>query len=108
MTTTSLAPATELAHPIGRSGARGYVLVVLAAVALLNTLDQSILSVTSPAIQADFGLADSQIGFLSGAFVVVYGLAALPAGYWVDRLSRRSIVAIGVALWSICTLLTGF
>jgi MFS transporter, Spinster family, sphingosine-1-phosphate transporter len=106
--TTSITPASEGAHAFGWSQARRYVLVVLAGVALLNTLDQSILSVTSPAIQADFGLADSQIGVLSGAFVVVYGLAALPAGYWVDRFSRRSIVALGVGLWSVCTLFTGF
>lgn len=108
MLTTSITPASTVAHTAGWSEARRYVLVVLTGVALLNTLDQSILGVTSPAIQAEFGLADSQIGFLSGAFVVVYGLAALPAGYWVDRLSRRSIVAIGVGLWSVCTLFTGF
>ena len=87
---------------------RYYALGVLALIALLNTLDQSILSVTSPAIQGELGLADVQIGLLSGAFVLVYGLAALPAGFGVDRFSRRAIVGVGVGLWSLCTLLTGF
>ena len=107
-TLTAIQPTSALAQPVGSARHRMYVLVVLALGALLNTMDQSILSVTSPAIQAEFRLADSQIGFLSGAFVLIYGLAALPAGYWVDRVSRRAIVGVGVALWSLCTLLTGF
>jgi hypothetical protein len=64
--------------------------------------------VASPAIQADFGLADSQIGFLSGAFVVVYGLAA-------PRPAIGSIASAGEALLrsasdcgSLCTVFTGF
>lgn len=89
------------------SRVRFYVLALLALVALLNTMDQSILSVTSPAIQAAFALSDTQIGLLSAAFVIVYGLAALPAGYWVDRVRRGAIVGAGLALWSACTLLTG-
>lgn len=88
-------------------GYRYYVLGVLALIALLNTMDQSILSVASPTIQTVFNLSDGQIGFLASAFVVVYGLATLPAGYWVDRRSRRVIIGLGVALWSLFTLLTG-
>lgn len=96
---------TARARPIPR--VRFYVLALLALVALLNTLDQSILSVTSPAIQAAFGLSDTQIGLLSAAFVIVYGLTAIPAGYWVDRARRGAIAGAGLALWSACTLLTG-
>ena len=86
---------------------RYYALTVLALIALLNTLDQSMLSVTAPAIQATFALTDAQIGLLSSAFIIVYGLAALPLGYAVDRLARGRVIAIGVAAWSACTLLTG-
>ena len=86
---------------------RSAILAVLALIALLNTIDQAILGVSLPAIQAAFRLADSQVGLLSGAFVVVYGLAALPTGAWADRRSRRALIALGVALWSLCTLLTG-
>lgn len=89
------------------SRVRFYVLALLALVALLNTMDQSILSVTSPAIQAAFALSDTQIGLLSAAFVIVYGLTAMPAGYFVDRARRGAIAGSGLALWSVCTLLTG-
>ena len=108
MADTTVGISAVLARAATRSRYRYVVLAVLALIGLLNTMDQSILSVTSPAIQGEFRLSDGQIGFLSGAFVIVYGLAALPAGYWVDRLSRRRIAALGVALWSLFTLLTGF
>lgn len=86
---------------------RSWILGILALIALLNTMDQAILGVTLPAIQTAFRLADSQVGLLSGAFVIVYGLAVLPAGAWVDRRSRHALIALGVALWSACTLMTG-
>jgi MFS family permease len=86
MAATSMQAAIATARRPGRrSPYRLYVVGVLALRALLNRMDQSILSVTSPAIQAEFQLTDAQIGFLSSAFVLVYGLAALPAGYRVDR-----------------------
>ncbi|MDE3193475.1 MAG: MFS transporter [Chloroflexota bacterium] len=86
---------------------RYYALGLLAFIALLNTIDQSILSVTSPAIQAELRLTDTQVGLLSAAFVVVFGIAALPLGYAVDRFARRTVLGLGVAAWSVCTLFTG-
>jgi MFS family permease len=37
------------------------------------------------------------------AFTAFYSLMALPLGYLADRLSRRSLIGIGVLLWSIAT-----
>lgn len=37
----------------------------------------------------------------------MYRLVALPAGTWVERRSQRTLIAFGIALWSLCTLLTG-
>lgn len=105
MATTLVKPSA----PRSRTGGAYpyYVVLVLAMVALLNTTDQSILSVASPAIQSDFRLSDSQVGLLFSAFVVVYGLAALPLGHWSDRTRRTAVIGAAVAVWSTCTLLTG-
>ena len=35
-------------------------------------------------------------------------MAALPFGYWADRGVRRTVVGVGVAIWSLATLFTGF
>ena len=69
-------------------GGRLYALVILALIALLNTADQAVLLVNLPAIQVDFSLSDTEVGLVSAAFVAVYALAVLPAGYLGDRGER--------------------
>jgi MFS family permease len=84
-----------------------YVLVVLAGISFLNALDQSVLSAVAANIQAEFSLSDAQIGTLVSAFVIALALAAMPLGYWADRGTRRTIMGLGVAVWSVATLATG-
>lgn len=86
---------------------RYYALGVLALVAMLSTADQAVLIVTLPSIQAEFHLADSQVGLVNGAFVAVFGVIVVAAGYLADRVSRRAIIAVGTFVWSIATLFTG-
>lgn len=68
METTPVKTATARVG-VEQAGYRYCVLGVLAGIALLNTIDQSIVSVASPAIQTAFRLSDGQIGFLASAFV---------------------------------------
>ena len=86
---------------------RYYALGVLALVAMLSTADQAILIVTLPSIQAEFHLADAQVGLINSAFVIVFGLTVVAAGYLADRVSRRVIIGVGTFLWSLATLFTG-
>lgn len=71
-------------------------------------IDRVILSLLVRPISEDLGLTDMQFALVGGvAFSVFYVGAGLPIGYLVDRMSRRTIVAGGVALWSLCTLASG-
>jgi MFS family permease len=74
----------------------------------LNYMDRYVAAVAAPLIQKEFGLSNTEVGLLASAFLLVYALAALPFGYWADRGVRRTVVGIGVAIWSIATLFTGF
>jgi MFS family permease len=74
----------------------------------LNYMDRWVAAAASPLIQKDFGLTDAQVGLLGSAFLIVYAVAALPFGYWADRGVRRTVVGVGVAIWSVATLFTGF
>ena len=74
----------------------------------LNYMDRWVAAAASPMIQTEFHLSDAQIGLLGSAFLLVYAAAALPFGYWADRGVRRTVVAVGVAIWSVATLFTGF
>jgi MFS transporter, Spinster family, sphingosine-1-phosphate transporter len=75
---------------------------------LLNYLDRYIAASVAPLVQDELHLTDSEIGLFGTAFLLVYAVAAVPFGYWADRGIRKHVIAVGVAIWSVATLLTGF
>ena len=75
---------------------------------LLNYLDRYVAASVAPMVQKELHLTDSEIGLFGTAFLLVYAVAALPFGYWADRGVRKHVIGIGVAIWSVATLLTGF
>lgn len=75
---------------------------------LLNYMDRWVASSAGPLIQKELQISDALFGLLGTAFLLVYAFAALPFGYWGDRGARRVVIGVGVAIWSLATLLTGF
>lgn len=85
-----------------------YVLGLFFGVAVLNMLDRQILGMLVAPIQAEFGVSDTAMGFLTGpAFALFYAIAGIPIARWADRGVRRSIIALGLLLWSGLTLVSG-
>jgi MFS family permease len=84
------------------------ILIALTAINLLNYLDRYVLSAVLEQIKEELVLGDAVSGVLGSAFMVVYMLAAPICGYYGDRVRRNRIAAIGIALWSLATLGTGF
>lgn len=86
-----------------------YVLFVLLVVYILNFIDRQILSILAEDIKADLSLSDAQLGFLYGtAFAIFYALFGIPLGRLADKWRRVTLIAIGLALWSSMTALSGF
>ena len=59
-------------------------------------------------IQCHYGIDDDKGGLLQTVFIASYMIFAPMFGYMGDRYSRRCIMAFGVFLWSITTLLGSF
>jgi MFS family permease len=98
--------ATEAAWPPPSQS--WYAVSVFAVVLMLNFLDRGILTLLVEPIKQDLDLSDQQIGLLIGfAFVCFYALLGLPIARLVDSKSRRLIVGIGVATWSLATAACG-
>lgn len=90
-----------------------YLLILLTVVAAFNYLDRFVLSLVIEPIKHEFGLSDTQLGFLSGfAFASFYALAGVPLARWADRGNRNTIVTLTTGLWSamvaICGVVTSF
>lgn len=97
--------------PVGRTaitGAAWFALAILAAANVLNYLDRQIVSILAQSIKADLKLDDAELGFLLGtAFAVFYSVVGIAMGRISDFLPRKKVMAVGVALWSIMTMLGG-
>lgn len=86
-----------------------YALIILSLALLVATVDRGILTLLVAPIKARLELSDTQFTVLHGwAFVSVYALLGLPIARLADRSSRRLIIAIGIAFWSLMTALCGF
>ena len=90
--------------------ARGYaryVLAVMVGINFLNYMDRWVAAAVAPLVQIDFHLSDALVGLLGTAFLLVYAVAALPFGYWGDRGVRRTVIGVGVTIWSLATGVSG-
>lgn len=81
-------------------------LVLLTALNLLNYVDRSVLFAVQPLVQKEFHLTNTQVGYLTSAFLLFYMVAATFTGPLADRYSRKLIIVLGAVFWSGLTLLT--
>lgn len=87
----------------GRDRRKWYVLGLLTAVYLLGLVDRSVISVVVEPLKAEFHLSDKQVGMLPTFFALAYGLLVLPMGWLADRMERRVLLSVAVAIWSVLT-----
>ena len=84
-----------------------YIVLVLMVCFTCSFIDRQILSLLVGPIKADLHLSDTQFGLLQGfAFAVFYTLVGIPLGRWADVGNRRTMIAIGTAVWSVMTTLS--
>ncbi len=85
-----------------------YVVAVLMFAYMVAFVDRQILSLLVQPIKRDLGVSDTQIGWLAGfAFAVFYSILGVPIARLADRTNRRTLISIGVVLWSVMTAACG-
>ncbi len=84
------------------------MLGVLVLVYIFNFLDRQIISILAERIKADLQVSDAEIGFLYGtAFAVFFAVFGIPLARLADVWDRRKLIAVGLAAWSLMTVLSG-
>ena len=105
---TTPKPAAGTAEPWSSSGQAWYAVFVLALGLMVTYLDRGILSLLVEPIKRDLRISDTQMSLLMGfAFVCFYMLVAFPIARLVDCKSRRAILGVGTAIWSLTTAISG-
>jgi predicted MFS family arabinose efflux permease len=87
---------------------RWYVLFLLTLVYALNIADRFVISTLIEPIKADLHISDFAVGFLTGASLAIFYVAAgLPLSVLADRVNRRNLVAFSLGAWSLMTVVCG-
>jgi MFS family permease len=91
----------------GVSG-RHWSLMILTLISLVSYVDRQIIALLAPDIQRDLGLADWQLGVVSGtSFALLYVFMGIPLSYVADRHNRVRLLAGCLAGWSVMTAACG-
>jgi MFS family permease len=89
------------AYPIAKSW---YVVAVLTLIYVFSFIDRQILNLLVAPIRRDLGIGDTAMGLLIGfSFALFYTFFGMPLGWLADRVSRRGVIAVGLASWSLFT-----
>ncbi|MSU70627.1 MAG: MFS transporter [Opitutaceae bacterium] len=111
-------PAFSLSKPLaGRFAGHGlkdaksvwplFSLAALSGLNLLDYLDRQILAAVLTPVKDELHLSDEQLGTIATAFMLGYFLTAPIFGHLGDRLPRKWLIAAGVFVWSLGTVLSG-
>lgn len=96
------------AAPKASAGYSYFVVWFLAVVYTLNFLDRQIISILGKQISAELHLSKTQFGLLGGtSFALLYTTCGIGVAYLADRVSRKWIIALACAIWSLFTALCG-
>src|SRR4051794_21302500 len=90
-----------------RTDARWLALVVLCAGMLMIILDQTIVNVALPSIQADLEFSPTGLAWVINAYLIAFGGLLLLAGRVGDLIGRRQVFLAGLALFTVASLLCG-
>ncbi len=86
-----------------------YAVGVLWVAYIFSFIDRTIIGLLVGPIKESLDITDTQFGVLGGiAFTLFYTVLGVPIGRIADRVSRRGLIAAGVAVWSFMTALCGW
>ena len=81
-------------------------LALLATAYVTNAMDRSIFPTLLPQIRQHYGYGLKAGGFLATVFNLGIAFTGIPAGYLIDRWTRKNVILSGMAIYSLFTLVT--
>lgn len=93
---------TRKQKPTGPFGIspRTQIIIVLAATLALDSADKGTISAVADRLKDSLSLTNTEVGTLVAVVSFVGALVTLPAGILADRLRRKTILIVAVAMWA--------
>lgn len=93
---------------MNRSLSPFWTLFILTGLNLFNYIDRQVVGAVLTPIGAEFKVSDGELGRINTIFMLGYFLTSPVFGFLGDRASRKWLIAIGIFIWSLGTVLTGY
>ncbi|MEP6982948.1 MAG: MFS transporter [Sphingomicrobium sp.] len=84
------------------------IVLLLGTAIFLNYVDRGSLPTAAPVLKGDLKLSNEDYGLAISAFFWIYAPIQLFAGWLCDRFSVYKLLATGILIWALSTLLMGF
>src|SRR5512132_4244071 len=82
-------------------------LALLSVVQFMVVLDIAVVNVALPSIKDDLGFSEQNLQWVISAYALVFGGFLLLGGRAADLLGRRRVFLVGIAVFTIASLLAG-
>lgn len=83
------------------------VVTLLALAVFINYVDRGNLATAAPLMRDELKLSNTQIGLLLSAFFWTYTPSQILAGWLAEKINPYRTLAIGLAIWSLATAVSG-
>jgi len=83
------------------------VVPLLAIAIFINYVDRGNLATAAPLMKNELGLSATQLGLLLSMFFWSYTPCQILAGWLAEKITATRVLAIGLAIWSLATAVTG-
>src|SRR4051812_41180387 len=93
--------------PAGRLDRRWLALAVIVTAQFMVVLDVAIVNVALPSIKTDLNFSQESLQWVITAYAILFGGALLLGGRMADLLGRRRLFIIGLAIFTVSSLLDG-
>lgn len=101
-TTSSTEPAASRTYPSLR--AAWIPLAALCLAFFVEMVDNTLLSIALPTIGRDLDSSTTSLQWVTGAYSLTFGGLLLTAGSMADRLGRRRVLLVGLAVFGLLSL----
>jgi EmrB/QacA subfamily drug resistance transporter len=94
-------------RPAAPSRGLGLSLLVIATAQLMVVLDDTIANIALPTLQNDLGISPANLPWVINAYILAFGGLLLFGGRLGDLYGRRRMLQVGMAVFTIASLLVG-
>lgn len=113
MATSELNPTETAAGPPAKATETGWtgklwgMLIVLCSAMFLDAMDNAMVGIAVPPIQAELGMSTSAVQWVVSSYVLGFGGFLLLGGRMSDLLGRRKVLLVAVAVFAVASLVGG-